>query len=99
FQESLQKALRGLETGLSGLNEIDIPGLGQGDDKNAVKAALGTPTAMSLPRQVKALPDSATTKRTGSSVSRRMSTSGVRGDSGQRTAPISASSAPYQAAA
>lgn len=44
FQESLQKALRGLETGLSGLNEIDIPGLGQGDDKNAVKAALGTPT-------------------------------------------------------
>jgi carbamoyl-phosphate synthase large subunit len=44
FQESLQKALRGLETGLSGLNEIDIPGLGQGDDKNAVRAALGTPT-------------------------------------------------------
>jgi carbamoyl-phosphate synthase large subunit len=44
FQESLQKALRGLETGLSGLNEIEIPGLGQGDDKNAVRAALGTPT-------------------------------------------------------
>mgnify|MGYP001765337514 FL=1 len=44
FQESLQKALRGLETGLTGLNEIEIPGLGQGDDKNAVRAALGTPT-------------------------------------------------------
>ncbi len=44
FQESLQKALRGLETGLSGLNEIEIPGLGQGDDKNAIRAALGTPT-------------------------------------------------------
>ena len=44
FQESLQKALRGLETGLTGLNDIEIPGLGQGDDKNAVRAALGTPT-------------------------------------------------------
>ncbi|HCO55070.1 MAG TPA: carbamoyl phosphate synthase large subunit, partial [Pelagibacterium sp.] len=44
FSESLQKALRSLETGLTGLNEIGIPGLGEGDDKNAVKAALGTPT-------------------------------------------------------
>jgi carbamoyl-phosphate synthase large subunit len=44
FQESLQKALRGLETGLTGLDEIDIPGLGQGDDRNAIRAALGTPT-------------------------------------------------------
>jgi carbamoyl-phosphate synthase large subunit len=44
FAESLQKALRGLETGLTGLDEIDIPGLGEGDDKNAIKAALGTPT-------------------------------------------------------
>ncbi|MEI2387296.1 carbamoyl-phosphate synthase large subunit [Breoghania sp. JC706] len=44
FTESLQKALRGLETGLSGLDEIDIPGLGQGDDKNAIRAALGVPT-------------------------------------------------------
>ncbi len=26
FAESLQKALRGLETGLTGLDEIDIPG-------------------------------------------------------------------------
>src|SRR5438552_3395852 len=44
FQESLQKALRGLETGLTGLDEIAIEGIGQGDDKNAVRAALGTPT-------------------------------------------------------
>lgn len=44
FQESLQKALRSLETGLSGLDDIEIEGLGQGDDKNAVRAALGTPT-------------------------------------------------------
>ena len=44
FQESLQKALRGLETGLTGLDEIEIEGLGRGDDKNAIRAALGTPT-------------------------------------------------------
>lgn len=44
FAESLQKALRGLETGLDGLDEIEIAGLGQGDDKNAIRAALGTPT-------------------------------------------------------
>ena len=44
FAESLQKALRGLETGLTGLDEIEIPGLGRGDDRNAIRAALGTPT-------------------------------------------------------
>jgi carbamoyl-phosphate synthase large subunit len=44
FAESLQKALRGLETGLTGLDEIEIPGLGEGDDKNAIRAAIGTPT-------------------------------------------------------
>jgi carbamoyl-phosphate synthase large subunit len=44
FQESLQKSLRSLETGLTGLDEITIEGTGQGDDKNAVRAALGTPT-------------------------------------------------------
>ena len=32
FKESLQKALRGLETGLSGLDEIEVPGLA-GDDR------------------------------------------------------------------
>jgi carbamoyl-phosphate synthase large subunit len=44
FQESLQKALRSLETGLTGLDEITIEGLGEGDDKTAVRAALGHPT-------------------------------------------------------
>jgi len=49
FAESLQKALRGLETGLTGLDEIEIPGIGpsginEGDDRNAIRAALGTPT-------------------------------------------------------
>jgi len=44
FAESLQKALRSLETGLTGLNEIPIPGLGQGDDRNAIRAALSDPS-------------------------------------------------------
>src|SRR5262249_16228176 len=44
FQESLQKAMRSLETGLTGLDEISIKGLGEGDDKNAIRAALGVPT-------------------------------------------------------
>ena len=44
FQESLQKALRGLETGYTGVDEVHIAGVGEGDDKNAVRAALGTPT-------------------------------------------------------
>jgi carbamoyl-phosphate synthase large subunit len=44
FQESLQKALRSLETGLTGLDEVAIAGLGAGDDKNAIRAALGAPS-------------------------------------------------------
>src|SRR6202008_733468 len=44
FAESIQKALRSLETGLTGFDEIEIPGLRSGDDKNAVRAALGTPS-------------------------------------------------------
>jgi carbamoyl-phosphate synthase large subunit len=44
FAESLQKALRGLESGLTGLDDIALEGLGQGDDKNAIRAALGQPT-------------------------------------------------------
>ncbi|WP_336056916.1 carbamoyl-phosphate synthase large subunit [Nitratireductor sp. CH_MIT9313-5] len=48
FAESFQKALRGLETGLTGLDEIEIPGYEPDGDpsenKNAVRAALGTPT-------------------------------------------------------
>jgi carbamoyl-phosphate synthase large subunit len=44
FQESLQKALRSLESGLTGLDEVEIEGLGKGDDKNAIRASLGLPT-------------------------------------------------------
>jgi carbamoyl-phosphate synthase large subunit len=45
FQESLQKGLRSMETGLTGLDEIEIPGAGAGDKKDAVKAALAIPRA------------------------------------------------------
>jgi carbamoyl-phosphate synthase large subunit len=50
FQESLQKALRSLETGLTGLDEVTVEGydLAKGiddvDNKNTIRAALGTPT-------------------------------------------------------
>src|ERR1700687_4789975 len=50
FQESLQKALRSLETGLTGLDEITIEGfdaakgIDDADNKAAIRAALGTPT-------------------------------------------------------
>ncbi len=55
FAESLQKALRSLETGLTGLDEIEIEGLGKGDDRNAIKAALGTPTPDRLLQVAQAL--------------------------------------------
>jgi carbamoyl-phosphate synthase large subunit len=44
FQESLQKALRSLETGFTGLDELAVEGFGKGDDLNAARAALATPT-------------------------------------------------------
>ncbi len=44
FAESLQKALRSLDIGLNGLDEIEIEGLGLGDDMNVLRAALGRPT-------------------------------------------------------
>ena len=45
FEESLQKALRSMETGLTGLDDIALEGLGQGDDRNVIRAALGPPDA------------------------------------------------------
>jgi carbamoyl-phosphate synthase large subunit len=44
FAESLQKALRSMETGLSGFDDVHLDGLGQGDDKNVVRAAVSRPT-------------------------------------------------------
>ncbi|MGU3455740.1 carbamoyl-phosphate synthase large subunit [Brevundimonas sp. M1A4_2e] len=48
FQESMQKALRGLETGLNGFDDIEIDGVTGAEDDASVKAAviraLGLPT-------------------------------------------------------
>ena len=55
FQESLQKALRSLETGLTGLDEIVIEGLGQGDDRNVIRAALGKRSPDTLLRVAQAI--------------------------------------------
>ena len=44
FAESLQKALRGLETGLTGLNEIELDGYGKDEDKNVFRRAMSLPT-------------------------------------------------------
>ena len=55
FAESLQKALRSLETGLTGLDDIELEGLGQGDDKNVIRAALGRPTPDRLLKVAQAL--------------------------------------------
>ncbi|MBX9926836.1 MAG: carbamoyl-phosphate synthase large subunit, partial [Hyphomicrobiaceae bacterium] len=43
FAESLQKALRSMETGLTGLDDIAFEGLGEGDDKNVIREQLARP--------------------------------------------------------
>jgi len=45
FQESLQKALRSLETGISGFDEQSIPG---GSDRNSLIASISRPTEKRL---------------------------------------------------
>src|SRR4029079_4374705 len=44
FAESLQKALRSMETGLTGLDDAVLDGLGLGDDKNVIRGAVSKPT-------------------------------------------------------
>ena len=44
FAESVQKALRSMETGLNGFDDIALEGLGAGDDKNVIRAAVSKPT-------------------------------------------------------
>jgi carbamoyl-phosphate synthase large subunit len=44
FGESMQKALRSLETGLTGLDEIEIPESNGGANRDAIRAALAKPT-------------------------------------------------------
>lgn len=55
FAESLQKALRSMETGLSGLDDIELEGIGQGDDKNVLRAAIARPSPGRLLRVAEAL--------------------------------------------
>ncbi|AHA27451.1 carbamoyl-phosphate synthase large subunit [Candidatus Liberibacter americanus] len=55
FSESLQKALRGLETGLSGLDEIEIPLMSSENDKNAIRASISTPSPDRLRKIAQAL--------------------------------------------
>jgi carbamoyl-phosphate synthase large subunit len=44
FAESLQKALRSMETGLTGLNQVEIPGAAEGKNRDAIRAALASPS-------------------------------------------------------
>ncbi|MCH8139936.1 MAG: carbamoyl-phosphate synthase large subunit, partial [Proteobacteria bacterium] len=44
FAESLQKALRSMETDLTGLDEVEIPGAAGGANRDVMRKALGTPT-------------------------------------------------------
>ncbi|MFV0366989.1 MAG: carbamoyl-phosphate synthase large subunit, partial [Hyphomicrobiaceae bacterium] len=55
FAESLQKALRSMETGLTGLDDIELEGLGQGDDKNVIRAAISRPAPDRLLKVAQAL--------------------------------------------
>jgi len=55
FAESLQKALRSMETGLTGLDDVVFEGLGQGDDKNVIRSALAKPTPDRLLKVAQAL--------------------------------------------
>ena len=43
FQESLQKALRSMETGMTGLNSVEIDGWSPGGDRKVLLAALSLP--------------------------------------------------------
>jgi len=55
FAESLQKALRSMETGLTGLDDVELEGLGQGDDKNVIRAAVSRPAPDRLLKVAQAL--------------------------------------------
>ena len=55
FAESLQKALRSMESGLTGLDDVQLEGLGQGDDKNVIRGALSRPAPDRLLKVAQAL--------------------------------------------
>ncbi|MCP4780716.1 MAG: carbamoyl-phosphate synthase large subunit [Hyphomicrobium sp.] len=55
FAESIQKALRSMETGLCGFDDVTLDGLGLDDDKNVIRAALSKPTPDRLLKVAQAL--------------------------------------------
>ena len=55
FAESMQKALRSMETGLCGFDDVTLEGLGLDDDKNVIRAALSKPTPDRLLKVAQAL--------------------------------------------
>ena len=55
FAESIQKALRSMETGLCGFDDVTLEGLGLDDDKNVIRAALSKPTPDRLLKVAQAL--------------------------------------------
>lgn len=55
FQESMQKALRGLETGLSGFDEIEIDGTIDADDDASARAAVIRALGMPTPDRIRVI--------------------------------------------
>ncbi len=55
FQESMQKALRGLETGLSGFDEIEIDGTINAEDDASARAAVVRALGMPTPDRIRVI--------------------------------------------
>src|SRR5512135_3577298 len=55
FAESVQKALRGLETGLSGFDDIDIPGVKDAEDPQAVREAVVRQLGIASPDRLRVI--------------------------------------------
>ncbi|HEX8469740.1 MAG TPA: carbamoyl-phosphate synthase large subunit, partial [Brevundimonas sp.] len=55
FQESMQKALRGLETGLSGFDEIEIDGTIDAEDDASARAAVIRALGMPTPDRIRVI--------------------------------------------
>ena len=55
FAESMQKALRGLETGLCGFDDIDIPGVKDAEDPQAVREAVIRQLGIATPDRLRVI--------------------------------------------
>jgi len=55
FAESVQKALRGLETGLCGFDDIDIPGVKDAEDPQAVRDAVVRQLGIATPDRLRVI--------------------------------------------